>query len=61
MIDIKVFVIKFINFNFVKYYKLLMIILLKSMKLRFANNETIHQIIQMTQVKIQLKNHLEKL
>ena len=61
MIDTKVFVIEFVSFNFVKHYKLLMIILSKSMKLRLANNETTHQITRMTQVKIQLKNHLEKL
>ena len=60
MIDTKVFVIEFVSFNFVKHYKLLMIILSKSMKLRLANNETTHQITRMTQIKIQLKNHLEK-
>ena len=52
MIDTKVFVIEFVNFNFVKHHKLLMIALSKSMKLRFANNETIHQITRMTQIKI---------
>ena len=31
------------------------------MKLRLVNNETTHQIIRITQIKIQLKNHLEKL
>ena len=61
MIDTKSFVIEFVNFNFVKHYKLLIITLSKSMTLRLANNETIHQITRMTQVKIQLKNHLEKL
>ena len=61
MIDIKVFVIEFVSFNFVKHHKLLIITLSKSMKLRLANNETTYQITRMTQVKIQLKNHLEKL
>ena len=61
MIDTKVFVIEFVSFNFVKHHKLLIITLSKSMKLRLANNETTYQITRMTQIKIQSKNHFEKL
>ena len=60
MIDTKTSTHDFVKFNFVKYYKLSTIILINSIQFKLIDNDTTHQFTHMTQVKIQLNEHLEK-
>ena len=60
MTDTKASIHDFVKLNFVKYYKLSTIVLTSSVQLKLIDNDTTHQLTHMTQVKIQLNEHLEK-
>ena len=60
IIDTRTSIHDFVKFNFVKYYKLSTITLINSIQLKLIDNDTTHQFTHMTQIKIQLNEHLEK-
>ena len=60
MIDTKASIHDFVKFNFVKYYKFSTIALINSIQFKLIDNDTTHQFTHMTQIKIQLNEHLEK-
>ena len=60
-INIKFFILNFINFIFVIKKKLLKKNLLKFYKLRFINNKFILYIIYITLIKLFIKNYIKNL
>ena len=61
MIDIETSILEFVNVNFVKQHKLNIMILIKFIKLRLANDKLISNIIRMTQIKFQLNEHVNEI
>ena len=61
IIDTRASAHDFVKLNFVKYYKLSTITLINSIQFKLIDNDTTHQFTHMTQVKIQLNEHFEKL
>ena len=49
------------NHDFVKYYKLFIIVLIKLIRLRLIDDVIALNITRLTQMKMQLKIHVEKL
>ena len=61
MIDTEVSTFEFVNVNFVKQHKLNIMILVKFIKFRLADDKLISNIIRMTQVKFQLSEHVNEI
>ena len=61
MTNIEVSTLKLVDHNFVKYHKFFTIALIKSIRLRLIDDAIALNITRLTQVKMQLKNHVEKL
>ena len=61
IIDIKTFVKKFVNVNFVKKYRISTIIITKKVNLKLVDDFTKHALTQITSIKIQLKNHVDEI
>ena len=60
-IDTRVSTFEFVNTNFVKYHKLLKVVLIKSIKLRLIDNKIVFSIIHITLMKFQLNDHISEL
>ena len=59
--DIEALVKSFINVNFTKYYKILLILLIKVYKLRLANNIIRENIIYIIRIIYALNDYIEEL
>ena len=60
-INIKIFILNYVNIIFVIKNKLLKIFLSKFCKLRFINNKFILNVIYITLIKLIIKNYIENL
>ena len=61
MTNTEIFASNFVNVNFVKRYKLNIMIFIKSIKLRLIDNKFVFNIIRMIRIKFQLKKHVNKI
>ena len=59
--NIKVLIKSFVNINYIKKYKLLMILLIKSCKLRLIDDKLISNIIYIIQFQFILRDHIKEL
>ena len=60
-IDIETSTLNFVNINFVKLHKILLVTLTKLVKLRLVDDKLVSNITHMTQINFFLSEHKEKL
>ena len=60
MTDTEISASDFVNVNFVKRYKLNIVVFIKSIKLRLVDDKLVFNIIRMARVKFQLKKHVNE-
>ena len=61
LIDIEASTLNFVNINFVKLHKILIVILTKLVKLRLVDDKFVSNITHITQINLFLNEHKEKL